>query len=85
MIGISVGQTFKNKYHDHSYIECRLVNINDTVRYEHVWNKIIHIKIIDMYLIVSNLYLYPEDADENREFGFFATVRRSQSNWQTEI
>jgi hypothetical protein len=64
LIGISVGQTFKNKYHDHSYIECRLVNINDTVRYEHVWNKIIHNIPLDVICVASHYSIRYGSSDE---------------------
>lgn len=64
LIGISIGQTFKNKYHDHSYNDCRLVNINDTVRYEHVWNKIIHNLPLDLICVASHYSLRYNSSDE---------------------
>lgn len=57
LIGSGMCQTFKNKYHDHSYSDCRLVNINDTVRYEHVWNKIIHNLALDIICVASHYSL----------------------------
>lgn len=64
LIGISVGQTFKNKYHDHNYSDCRLVNINDTVRYEHVWDKIIHNIPLDLICVASHYSIRYGSSDE---------------------
>lgn len=64
LFGITIGQTFKNKYHDHSYIDCRLVTINDTVRYEHVWNKIIHNLSLDLLCVASHYSLRYGSSDE---------------------
>jgi|TARA_B110000285_G_scaffold235423_1_gene317052 hypothetical protein len=64
LIGISVGQTFKNKYHDHSYNECRLVNITDTVRHEHVWKNIIHNIPLDIICVASHYSIRYGSSDE---------------------
>jgi len=40
-IGQSFYQTFKHKYHDHDYNDCRVININDFVKSELVYNSII--------------------------------------------
>lgn len=64
LIGVGMCQTFKNKYHDHSYADCRLVNINDTVRYEHVWNKIIHNLALDIICVASHYSLRYGSSDE---------------------
>lgn len=64
LIGVGVGQTFKNKYHDHSYSECRLVNVNDTVRHEHVWNKIIRNIPLDLICVASHYSLRYGSSDE---------------------
>jgi len=64
LIGIGMCQTFKNKYHDHSYTDCRLVNINDTVRHEHVWNKIIHNLALDIICVASHYSLRYGSSDD---------------------
>ena len=64
LLGITIGQTFKNKYHDHSYADCRLVPINDTVRYEHTWNKIIHNLSLDLLCVASHYSLRYGSSDE---------------------
>jgi hypothetical protein len=40
-IGQSFYQTFKHKYHDHDYNDCRVITISDFVKVESVWNSII--------------------------------------------
>lgn len=40
-IGQSFYQTFKHKYHDHDYNDCRIITISDFVKVETVWNSII--------------------------------------------
>jgi hypothetical protein len=40
-IGQSFYQTFKHKYHDHDYNDCRVITISDFVKVETVWNSII--------------------------------------------
>jgi hypothetical protein len=40
-IGQNFYQTFKHKYHDHDYKDCRIININDYVKSENIWNSII--------------------------------------------
>ena len=40
-IGCGLTQTFRYKYHDHSYQDCRLININDSIKSDHIWYSII--------------------------------------------
>lgn len=40
-IGQSFYQTFKHKYHDHDYNDCRIITINDFVKSDLVYNSII--------------------------------------------
>jgi len=40
-IGQSFYQTFKHKYHDHDYKDCRIITINDFVKSELIYNAII--------------------------------------------
>ncbi len=64
LIGVGLAQTFKNKYHEHSYDDCRLVNINETVRHEHVWNKLIHNLPLDLICVASHYSLRFGSSDE---------------------
>jgi hypothetical protein len=40
-LGQNFYQTFKHKYHDHDYNNCRIIDINEIVKTENVWNNII--------------------------------------------
>jgi len=40
-IGQSFYQTFKHKYHDHDYNDCRIIQISDFVKSENVWSSVI--------------------------------------------
>ena len=40
-VGSNLIQTFKLKYHEHDYANCRLINMNETVKYENIWRHII--------------------------------------------
>jgi hypothetical protein len=58
--GINLYQTFKYKYHEqHNYNDCRLLNINDTVKSENIWSSILHNSALDMICVAchySNRY-----------------------------
>lgn len=41
VIGSNLSQTFRHKYHEHDYIQCRLVNINDCVKNENIWGALL--------------------------------------------
>jgi len=64
LIGNNLSQTFKNKFHDHNYQDCRLVNISDTVRHEHVWNQIIQPLSLDLLCVASHYSLRYGSSDD---------------------
>ena len=39
-IGIGATQTFRHKFHEHDYQNCRVLTINDCVKSEHIWRPI---------------------------------------------
>ena len=41
VIGSNLSQTFRHKYHEHDYVQCRLVNINDCVKNENIWGALL--------------------------------------------
>jgi len=64
LLGTSLLQTFKYKYHDHSYEDCRLVRINSIVRNESTWNTALANCGLDILCVAchySNRYI---NADE---------------------
>jgi len=40
-LGQNFYQTFKHKYHDHDYNDCRIIDINDIIKSENIWNNLI--------------------------------------------
>jgi len=55
LIGSNISQTFKFKYHDHTYNNCRLVDVNDCIKNDSMWSSIINIYALDI-LCVSMYY-----------------------------
>ena len=53
-IGQSFYQTFKHKYHDHDYNDCRVITISDFVKVETVWNSIITQTGLDMICVACH-------------------------------
>lgn len=54
VLGISMVQTFKHKFHDHTYSECRIVNINDIVKMENSWTHIINHQALDLICVACH-------------------------------
>jgi hypothetical protein len=53
-IGTGFSQTIRHKYHDHSYTECRLIKINDSIKSDYVWNPIINYPILDIVCVACH-------------------------------
>jgi len=53
-IGQSFYQTFKHKYHDHDYNDCRVITISDFVKVETVWNSIITQSGLDIVCVACH-------------------------------
>ena len=50
-IGTHLNQTFKYKYHEHDYTCCRLIQIQDIVKMEHIWMPIITQYYLDIICV----------------------------------
>jgi hypothetical protein len=50
-IGTHLAQSFKHKYHEHEYGNCRLVKINDIVKFENIWYPLIHQYYLDVICV----------------------------------
>ena len=50
-IGAHLSQTFKHKYHEHEYGNCRLAKINDIVKMEHLWYPLINQYYLDIICV----------------------------------
>lgn len=64
LFGNSLLQTFKYKYHDHSYQDCRLVRINDIVRNESTWNVALSKCGLDILCVACHYSSRYKNADE---------------------
>lgn len=53
-IGQNLYQTFKYKYHDHDYNDCRILNISDFVKVDSIWNTIITQSGLDIICIACH-------------------------------
>ena len=50
-IGTHLNQTIKHKYHEHDYNCCRLLQINDVIKMEHLWLPIINQYYLDIICV----------------------------------
>jgi hypothetical protein len=53
-IGQNLYQTFKYKYHDHDYNDCRIINISNFVKSEIIWNSIIPQSGLDIICVACH-------------------------------
>ena len=63
-IGCNLSQTFKYKYHDHKYEDCRLININSNVKSEITYGQIINQNVPDILCVACHYSLRYNSADE---------------------
>jgi hypothetical protein len=54
IFGINATNTFKYKYYDHTYSQCRLVKINDSVENENIWGNILRNVALDMLCVSAH-------------------------------
>ena len=64
IFGINTMNTFKYKYYDHNYSQCRLVKINDSVENENIWGNILRNVSLDMLCVAAHYSLRYGSADE---------------------
>lgn len=53
-VGQNIYQTFKHKYHDHEYNDCRIIQISDFVKSETVWNGILTQSALDILCVACH-------------------------------
>ena len=63
-IGCNLSQTFKYKYHDHKYEDCRLVNINSNVKSDITCEQIVNQNVPDILCVACHYSLRYNSADE---------------------
>lgn len=64
VLGVSLFQTFKHKFHDHTYSECRLVNINDIVKQDNSWTNLIGQHALDIICVACHYSIRYESSDD---------------------
>ena len=62
-IGGGLAQTFKYKYYEHDYQDCRLVKINETVKSELVWNSNITQHVLDIICVACHYSVRYKSSD----------------------
>ena len=45
-IGSNTMNSFRLKYHEHDYANCRLIHMNETVKYENIWSPLITVDLL---------------------------------------
>ena len=63
-IGVNLMQSFRLKYHEHGYTNCRLVYMHETVKYENIWRNIIEEIGIDIICVAVHYSMRYESSDE---------------------
>jgi hypothetical protein len=63
-IGCGLAQTFKYKYYEHEYQECRLVKINETVKSELAWSSNITQYALDIIAVACHYSIRYKSSDE---------------------
>jgi len=64
VLGVSLFQTFKHKFHEHTYSECRLVNINDIVKQDSSWTNLISLHALDIICVACHYSSRYESSDD---------------------
>lgn len=63
-VGVGLSQTFRHKYHDHDYQNCRIIKINETIRSESIWHEILKQSILDIICISCHYSSRYSSSDE---------------------
>lgn len=63
-VGVGLSQTFRHKYHDHDYQNCRIIKINETIRSESIWHEILKQSILDIICIACHYSSRFSSSDE---------------------
>jgi len=81
VVGVGLSQTFKHKYYEHEYVDCRLVKINESVKSEIVWSNLVQMNALDIICVAchysiryksSDQYLTDSSNDEALSHGAFS-------------
>lgn len=64
LIGYGFSHTFKHKYHEHEYADCRILKINECVKNESVWTPIVSQYALDMICVACHYSIRYASADD---------------------
>jgi hypothetical protein len=63
-IGIGLYQSFRHKYYEHVYQDCRLVKINETVKTDIVWNSLVYQSSLDIICVACHYSIRYKSSDQ---------------------
>ena len=63
-LGTNLYNTFKHKYYEHEYANCRLVLINESVKQESLWKPIVTNSILDILCVSSHYSTRYQSSDD---------------------
>lgn len=64
-LGVNLTQTIKLKYHEeHEYSNCRMLHLNETIKYEKIWKPILQKLDVDLLCVASHYSMRYENSDE---------------------
>ena len=65
-IGLGLSQTFRHKFHEHDYQNCRVIKINDCVKSEMIWNPVLE-HVLDIVCVACHYSTRFSSSDEFAE------------------
>jgi len=78
LFGTNAVYTFKHKYHDHEYTQCRVVNCMDSIETESIWGNILRNVSIDMLCVACHYSIrYGSSDDYIANFSHSDTLEQS--------
>jgi len=63
-IGVSLCHNIKHKYHDHSYSNCRLLRINDSIKHENLWISLVMQFALDIICVACHYSIRYGSSDD---------------------
>ena len=63
-IGINILNTFKHKYYEHEYSNCRLIKISENIKNENLWRTFLSNHCIDILCVASHYSIRYSSSDE---------------------
>jgi len=63
-IGINLNNSFKYKYHEHDYVNCRMVLVNESIKNETLWKSILQNHALDIICVASHYSTRYVSSDE---------------------